>query len=328
MNSRLSSVLRDNTLVPETGRICVFGATGETDLSTLPQDRTDVVQGLYPEAEALRARGFSTKARPDAQVSLAIVCLPRAKALAQAWIKEAVRITPNGTVVIDGQKTDGIESSLTACKKRVALGGKLSKAHGKSFWFSSEAVFSDWGTLGAQQQDDGYWRAPGVFSADGIDPASEALVQALPQELGADIADLGAGWGYLSAQILVRKTVQKLQLIEADHAALDCAKKNVKDPRASFFWDDATSWTPAKPLDAVVMNPPFHTGRAATPDLGRAFIKTAARILKPAGQLFLVANRHLPYEAELTARFAVMKEVAGDNRFKILHAQKPTRPRR
>ena len=75
------------------------------------------------------------------------------------------------------------------------------------------------------------------------------------------------------------------------------------------------------------MNPPFHTGRAAEPALGQAFIANAARLLKPAGQLWLVANRHLPYETPLNEAFASLTEVAGDNRFKILHAARPRRSR-
>jgi 16S rRNA (guanine1207-N2)-methyltransferase len=76
------------------------------------------------------------------------------------------------------------------------------------------------------------------------------------------------------------------------------------------------------------MNPPFPTGRAADPDLGRAVIAVAARMLAPTGQLWMVANRHLPYEATLEAHFAKVEEVTGDNRFKILRAERPARVRR
>ena len=37
--------------------------------------------------------------------------------------------------------------------------------------------------------------------------------------------------------------------------------------------------------------------RADRPDVGRRFIAVAAESLKPGGRLYLVANRHLPYEA-------------------------------
>ena len=166
------------------------------------------------------------------------------------------------------------------------------------------------------------------FSADAIDPGSRLLADTLPAKLGAHVADLGGGWGYLSNRILEREAVAHLDLVEADHAALECARQNVSDPRLRLHWDDATRWRPDELLDCLVTNPPFHTDRSADPGLGQAFIASAAAMLKPSGQLWLVANRHLPYEPDLSRLFATVTEAAGDNRFKILHAQRPSRKAR
>jgi 16S rRNA (guanine1207-N2)-methyltransferase len=174
---------------------------------------------------------------------------------------------------------------------------------------------------------EGFVTAEGVFSADGIDPASRLLADSLPDKLGAHLVDLGAGWGYLASRMLARESLRSLDLVEADHAALACARLNVTDPRARFHWADATTWRPASPVDGVVMNPPFHSGRAADPDLGRAFIASAAGMLSPQGRLWMVANRHLPYEASLTQHFAEVVELSGDNRFKILQAARPVQAR-
>ena len=73
------------------------------------------------------------------------------------------------------------------------------------------------------------------------------------------------------------------------------------------------------------MNPPFHTGRAADPALGIAFIAAAARALTGSGQLWMVANRHLPYEAALRDRFKTVEELGGDAAFKLFHATRPKR---
>jgi 16S rRNA (guanine1207-N2)-methyltransferase len=100
---------------------------------------------------------------------------------------------------------------------------------------------------------------------------------------------------------------------------------NVADPRARFHWADATSWRPETLLDAVVMNPPFHTGRAAHPALGAAFIRAARRMLAPDGSLWLVANRHLPYDAVLSDCFLEVRDVAGGSGFRVIQAIKPRR---
>ena len=46
----------------------------------------------------------------------------------------------------------------------------------------------------------------------------------------------------------------------------------------------------------------------------------AASLLTGAGRLWMVANRHLPYEAALAEHFGDVAEIGGDNRFKIISA--------
>ena len=58
------------------------------------------------------------------------------------------------------------------------------------------------------------------------------------------------------------------------------------------------------------MNPPFHRGRAAEPEIGAGMIRAAAKALKPGGRLFMVANRQLPYETVLAAVFSSHGEIA------------------
>ena len=179
--------------------LTVLGPTPASDLSALPRD-AQVVQPFKPFHDHFASQGFTVV--PDATNACqdAIVILPRAKALARSMIHQACT-RASGVVVVDGAKTDGVDSLLKDIRKRVAIEGPISKAHGKIFWFQSDAkAFADWATP-AHQVADGYQTAPGVFSADGIDPASALLLAALPSKWGARVADLGAGWGYLSAGV-------------------------------------------------------------------------------------------------------------------------------
>ena len=274
-----------------------------------------------PDAGAWDARGVTTSPDfPDGQFDIAIVHLPRAKAAALDMIARACRVA--GRVVVDGAKTDGIEALQKDVKTRAALGGTISKAHGKLFWF--EAIdLSDW--QAAPGVIEGHWHVqPGVFSADGIDPGSALLAAALPQTLAGTVADLGAGWGYLGAVALERaQKIDTLHLVEAQASALDCARRNVSDDRAEFHWADATTWGKAGSCNVVLMNPPFHAGRAADTALGQRFIANAARLLRKGGTLWMVANRHLPYETTLRDHFGDVTEGAGgDTRYKLFTARK------
>ncbi|MDQ7069282.1 MAG: class I SAM-dependent methyltransferase [Rhodobacterales bacterium] len=325
---RLSLALDGGGLtLPDEGRIAIFAPHDPLQISPLPKARCHVITGFKPDFDLFEGAGFECSVAPEGRYCAVIVVLPRAKAQGFAMIAQAAEIS-DGPVIIDGAKTDGVESMLRVLRKRGPVSGPISKAHGKIFWIENGADLSDWAATETKPVEGGFTTAPGVFSADGIDPASLFLADNLPVKLGGNIVDLGAGWGYLAARILERETVKSVDLVEADYAALACARQNVNDPRANFHWADAPGWTAPNRVETVVMNPPFHAGRKADPEIGRAFIAAAANMLAPNGHLWMVANRHLPYEPALHEAFSQVEEVAGNSRFKILHGQRPSRHKR
>ncbi|WP_300033542.1 class I SAM-dependent methyltransferase [uncultured Roseobacter sp.] len=329
IDARLPLVLEGSGVAwPEGGRLAVYGPPTEAGLTALTGFDVQIIEGFRPSHDIWKTRGYDCAVAAEGQYDGAIVSLPRSKLQGRALIAEALELT-DGPVLVDGQKTDGIDSILKDVRKRTGVSGPVSKAHGKLFAVSGSDAdeFTDW-RIGPSRTDGGFWTAPGVFSADAVDPASALLADALPDRLGKTVADLGAGWGFLSAHVLVREDVKTVHLVEAGHMALECARRNVTDPRAAFHWADAPSWQPPATVDSVVMNPPFHTGRAADPALGQSFVAAAARILAPHGQLWMVANRHLPYETTLQKYFVKVTETGSDNRFKLFHAARPVRRRK
>jgi 16S rRNA (guanine1207-N2)-methyltransferase len=168
----------------------------------------------------------------------------------------------------------------------------------------------------------GLWSQPGVFSWDRPDPGSGLLLGHLPSLAGRG-ADLGCGVGALALKVLGSAAVESLALIDVDRRAVEAARRNVADARASFAWADVRrGGAVPEELDFVVTNPPFHHGGAEDRDLGAAFIAAAAKALKRGGRLWLVANRHLPYEAPLAAEFAAVKLLAQDGGFKVYEARR------
>ncbi|GAB4289960.1 MAG: class I SAM-dependent methyltransferase [Roseovarius sp.] len=375
-SSRLSLALDSGALaLPAEGRIALFApraGVNDADLAALARPRCHVITGFRPDRDHFENLGYACADAPEGRYGAAVVFLARARALSEALIASACAVS-DGPVVVDGAKSDGIETLLRACRRRAEVAPPLSKGHGKLFHFPAGPGFADWQAGPPRQIAGGFVTAPGIFSADGIDPGSALLADHLPARLGAQVADLGAGWGYLAARVLARARgardgdmpqmpdgpegpegpetrgtpdfadrrdrprrrdkpgprgaeIAQIHLVEADRVALDCARRNLSDPRACFHWQDATRWQPEQPLDTVITNPPFHAGRRPDPGLGLAFIAAAARILAPRGQLFLVANRHLPYEAQLQRLFREVTEFGGDQRFKLLHAARPVRP--
>lgn len=318
-SARLSFALETGALVLPEGRIAVFAPPLMADLSPIERDRVEIVSRFFPDVLYWQGLGYKVLQEPEGDYAAALVFLPRAKDAARALLAQAAGVAP--FLIVDGQKTDGVDSILKAVKSVSGTVGVTSKSHGKLFWLSAPA-FPGW--EGQTRDTGGFITRPGVFSADGPDKGSLALTYALPA-LSGHVVDLGAGWGFLARHILTSDQVTKLDLVEADLTALDCARDNVTDPRAAFHWADATAFAPAARADVVVSNPPFHTGRAGDPGIGRGFIAAAAKMLKPNGTFWMVANRHLPYEDTLNARFREVEEAKGTPGFKVYRAAKPHR---
>ncbi len=167
----------------------------------------------------------------------------------------------------------------------------------------------------------GLWTQPGVFSWDRFDPGTRQLGAALPA-LSGHGADLGCGLGVLAHAVLAGGKATRLELIDVDARAIAAARRNVDDPRAVFHWADARLAPDLSGLDFVVTNPPFHDRGVEDRELGQGFIRRAHQILRPGGALWLVANRHLPYEAVLSGLFARVTARGDAAGFKIYEARR------
>ena len=165
------------------------------------------------------------------------------------------------------------------------------------------------------------WSQPGVFAWDRIDTGTALLADALPALKGNGI-DLGCGYGALATVVLRSAAVTSLRMVDMDRRAIEAARKNVTDPRASFEWADVRLLDAAGTLDFVVSNPPFHDGGIEDKRLGQKFIRKSAELLKKGGVAWIVANRHLPYENDLNEVFKRVNMVADQNGFKIFEATK------
>ena len=327
-SARLEMALNTGAMVlPESGTIAVVRPRIGDNLSSLPKDRLSIITGFRPDHDAFAQQGYATATSTTGPYAAAIICLPRAKADARAVLADAADVVhPGGSIIVDGQKTDGVDSVYKDLRARVLVSEALSKAHGKIFSFAAGLELTSW-AASTQIVEGGFVTQSGMFSVDGADRGSALLAAALPAKLPARVVDLGAGWGYLSRAILARDNVASLDLVEADHAALTCARQNITDSRAAFHWADATNFRPSAPVGAVVCNPPFHTSRDADPALGVAFLVAAQRMLSGSGTLYLVANRHLPYDRVLATLFREVEVIGGDTAFKLTRAAFPIRAR-
>ena len=290
---------------------------------------SDAEQSLRPEYLRLKRMGWSVVPRLEGDgYQLGQILLTKHKEenfanIARGW----TLLGEGGTLVCAGANDDGAASLERQAGKIFGLAGSLSKFHCRVFWLTRGDRLPPeyWTELGGLRPvADGSWVSqPGIFSWDRIDGGSALLASHLPDDLSGCVADFGCGWGYLGREILARApAVTTIDLIDAEHRAVEAARANVTNPRASVHWLDlATEAAPAT-YDAIVCNPPFHAGRAADPKLGQEIIAAAARALRSGGRFFVVANRGLPYDAVLASHFATVTRLADNNKFRVSVAVK------
>jgi 16S rRNA (guanine966-N2)-methyltransferase len=145
----------------------------------------------------------------------------------------------------------------------------------------------------------GEWRGRPLLAPSGqatrptSDRAREGLFSMLASRLGSfeglEVADLFAGTGALGLEALSRGAA-RCTFVETDRAALDILKRNVDKlgaaPRAEIRAQPVEHTAPpAKPLDLVLMDPPYAAG-LAQPALDRA-----ADWLAPGGWISIELNR-------------------------------------
>jgi len=356
-------LVKDLIPLPADGDLLFLGAELSAALASLPRARLWCEQPVKPLHDALAASGFQVAPRldrPAGSAALALVHLGKNRdenrlLLARAYALLAV----GGTLLVAGANEIGAsryEKDLGALFPDLQ---SLSKHKARVFWLykpagEAPAPLRDWLSLdGLSPILRGRWLScTGLFGWDKVDAGSELLIRHIPAKISGRVADLGAGWGYLSLELLAQyPAVSEIELFEADHRALLAAEANLRradapssspaddeervapvtiapapvaegtKPRWQTHWSDVTQLAGPRRFDVVVTNPPFHEGKEERRDLGQDFIRAAARILRPHGLLVLVANRHLPYEATLAESFSKVERLADEGGYKVLRAQ-------
>jgi len=323
--------------LPADGRALFLRARAGVRLREMAQPGWLCEQSFMPFADELGRNGLRVGEPAAYEVfPLVLVLPPRQRDEARALFARALRHTaPGGTVLASMPNTEGAKSGEADLAKLTGAAQHLSKHKCRVFWSTpnaagaDQALLAEWLAFDAPRAIvDGYVSRPGLFAWDRIDRASALLAAHLPDDLQGRVADLGAGYGYLASQVIARcPRVSAIDLYEAEARALEPARVNLaraqrecgRELSVAVHWNDVTRGLP-KRYDAIVSNPPFHQGRADLPELGRAFITSAANALQPDGRLWLVANRHLPYEAILTARFREVRSVVVQEGFKVIEA--------
>lgn len=332
----------ENGLIPWPRRALFIGARGHGALKRM--GAVDGIQYFKPFANTLpphltspqRGEGYERLAHGaypalgGGDYDVALCLIPKDAVEARGMLAQgALNLKTGGYLLAaapndaGGGRIDGwmgeagfLTQSLSKHKSRVVWAAK-------SAW--NDVLLRAWADAGSPRtlELDGemYATQPGLFGWDKVDAGSKLLAVHFPDDIRGTVADFGCGYGYLSRQVMAKNpAIEKIYVIDADLRAVDCGVKNTG---GEGIWADLTNPVPGLPLlDVIIMNPPFHEGKGADAAIGQGFIRTACVHLKQGGNLWMVANAHLPYEALLKTQFQSVIKITEQHGFKVFHATK------
>ncbi|HEU0001221.1 MAG TPA: methyltransferase [Ktedonobacteraceae bacterium] len=245
---------------------------------------------------------------------------------ANTWMQYGLQLAayalkPGGRLYVQGAKDRGI---LSLAKHMQALFGNvetLEISKGERVVCSTVKTNMVPGDNTDAIPEDAINRVPTLFAEGKLDEGTRLLLEALEVRVTDVALDMGCGAGYIGAYIARHATKGQVTMVDASLAAVDAARHMIEQnglTNAQVLPGDGAQELLEQRFDLVVTNPPFHVGGIQTTAIAERFIREAAKVLRPRGRFYLVANRFLKYEPVMRECFEVVEEVAGDKRFKVL----------
>ena len=259
-----------------------------------------------------------------------VIYLPKAKAHTQMLIANAMDVVKsNGIIAIVGSNDSGIKSIGKMLKNQFSQVQKYDAARHCALWLVNNDAQKPFKTEEYEKVstyiiDDAEWRVcslPGVFSHDGLDPGTELLLQSIPDVTAAEALDFACGAGVIGSYLALSTPQTKWHFSDINALALYACEKTLQlnEIDAEVKPSNGLSeW--AQRFDVIVTNPPFHTGKQTDYSITETFIVDAKKHLNPAGDVYIVANRFLPYPELIDQHMKRQPDLNRSAKFSVYHA--------
>ncbi|WP_441247187.1 methyltransferase [Kitasatospora sp. McL0602] len=332
------------------GTVVVLGDRWGALVTALAAHRPVQISDSYLGRQATTANLRRNTAEPDAvqllttqdpppeRIDTLLVRVPKSLALLEDQLHRLAPAIHPGTVVIGtGMVTEIHTSTLQLFERligptRTSLAAKKARlifctpdpalARTPSPWPRSYALPTDIGVVSGRTVTN----HAGIFCAERLDIGTRFLLRHLPRRSGPElVADLGCGNGVVGTAAALANPEAELLFVDESHQAVASAEATFRanlpaTAKATFRAGDGLTGTPARSLDLVLNNPPFHSHQATTDATAWRMFTGARDALRPGGELWVVGNRHLGYHVKLRRLFGNCELVASDPKFVVLRS--------
>lgn len=292
---------------------------------------------------------LTTQDPPPERIDVLLVRVPKSLALLEDQLYRLAPHVHAGTVVVGTGMVKEIHTSTLRLFEKILGPTKTSLAEKKA-----RLIFCTPGTPGATRPTSaGPWpltytvdeeagsasglsvvNHAGIFCADRLDVGTRFFLQNLPTNTdGARVVDLGCGNGVVGTAVQVHDPDAEVVFTDESYQAVASAREtyraNVREGRrtAEFHVGDGVAMLSPGSVDLVLSNPPFHSHQATTDATALRMFAQSRKVLRPGGELWIVANRHMGYHTHLRRLFGNSEVVASEPKFVVLRAVKQDRPR-
>ncbi|WP_018466368.1 class I SAM-dependent methyltransferase [Calidithermus timidus] len=238
-------------------------------------------------------------------------------------------LRPGGQLWLSGDKNKGFERQFGAAKALLGCGEVLKREGPLRVAVlekqnPSPHLPDPWTnfSIEARGRSQAFYCLSGVFSAGQLDRATALLLETLGDISGAEVLDLGGGYGAIGLTLAAEGA--RATLLEDDLASVLSARRSADAAQisATIIHSDVDEGLPKdRSFDIVLSNPPFHVGGSVILDVAHAFITVAHARLRSGGRFYLVANPFLKYEPLLQTLFGGVRTLATEG-YKVLSCTK------
>lgn len=170
---------------------------------------------------------------------------------------------------------------------------------------------------------------PGNFSSGAVDGGTRLLLEYLHlAPVVSRACDLACGNGVIGLHILLANQATEVLFADESSLAISSAKQNVAkcisnyQHRTHFHWGDGLLGVHNK-FELIVCNPPFHQGHVMDAEIGKRLLRQCVNNIAENGELWVVANAHLPYGTLLKQSFTDVNVMARNKNYHLWRASSP-----